>query len=280
MINNVYDENKKFGYSYTINNCDMRLNISVQKGCPMDCSFCKMSNNYEGSIDSADLYFQIKSAIRDSGLKEIRHLYIGYDKSGEATFNPSVLTSIMSLHYNGINGIDVDKIYITVSTMMPKGNPILKKMLLAFANIKEDSYKGDLTLKLNIDSTDENQRDTLFGGKSLSIEEISELTKDLFYESGSKHILSFLLYNDSMVDPKIIDKYFNKDIFRIVLSPMQENSKTIKNELEPFTEDNKFEDSELTKSIINEFISLGWDVSIVNEYPVDFGKDYKNEINY
>ena len=90
-------------------------------------------------------------------------------------------------------------VHPVISTMLPKANKNLIKFLMIWCNdIKNKLYQGDAGLQFSINSTDNEQREYMFSGNSLSLEEISEIGKMLPEPIGRKYALNFALADEFM----------------------------------------------------------------------------------
>ena len=79
---------------------------------------------------------------------------------------------------------------------------------------------------------DENDRDEMFHGKSLSLKDISELIKLLPDPVGRKYTLNFAVTSKSNLDVKLMNKYFDKEKCIVKITPIHETRAAVDNKYE------------------------------------------------
>lgn len=212
----------------------MVATISTQYGCSMDCKFCDVPRVGKGiNASYEDLKNQIIRAINlypDIGATKRFNLH--YARMGEPTFNFNVLEVTFDL-------LKIIRPYIgrsfthpVVSTMMPKNN----KKLMEFLNIwtidlKNEIFRGSAGLQLSINSTDDKQREWLFSGNSLSLEEVAEIGRHLIDPVGRKYTLNFALSDTSIIDASKLKKMFNPNKFIVKITPLHNTTACNENDL-------------------------------------------------
>jgi len=199
------------------------ITISSQYGCSMGCKFCdvpKVGPGINASLD--DIYRQIKKGLECfPDVAATKRLNIHYARMGEPTFNVNVLNSAYHLHDIAHQYIGNSMIHPVVSTMMPKSNKMLMEFLSEWcSDIKNMKYRGDAGLQLSINSTDNNQREEMFNGNCLSIEEIGDIAGCLEYPRGRKYALNFALADGYKVDADKLIKLFNPLKFMCKITPI------------------------------------------------------------
>jgi len=105
----------------------------------------------------------------------------------------------------------------------------LKEIIKEFCDIKNNDYDGEAGLQLSINSTDEEQRSKLFRGCSLSLEEISEIARELPMPKGRKYTLNFPVTDTTILDPKELSRLFDKDKFIVKITPIHETNEANEN---------------------------------------------------
>lgn len=205
------------------------LTISTQYGCSMNCKFCDVPK--VGSGKNATL-FDMQSQILE-GLfthKEImwsNRLNVHYARMGEPTWNPNVLDHAKWLK----DHIDPEyKVHPVVSTMMPRKNIWLKTFIHNWMRIKNRVYHGNAGLQLSINSTNEQERETMFSGNALSIHEIADIMYGIV-PTGRKITLNFAVA-DYEINPDILLRYFNPALYLIKLTPMHKTKTALDNKIE------------------------------------------------
>ena len=207
----------------------MVVTISTQKGCPMDCMFCDCPKvKFGGNISREELAEEVINAINLSKCKYTKRFNLHLARMGEPALNPSnVLTFIRCDLRNIVNAMmKADCIHPVFTTMCPKGigKERLQGILTAFCSIKNRDYDGEAGLQLSINSTDEAQRNELFRGKSLSLEEISQICRELPMPKGRKYTLNFPVTDKTILDPKELSRLFDKNKFIVKITPIHETN--------------------------------------------------------
>lgn len=191
--------------------------ISSQYGCSMNCKFCDVPKVGSGrNATEKDLISQVDTIIGlHPEVKACKRLNIHYARMGEPTWNENVLTAT-----NKIVEKYQDRFHVhpVISTMMPSRNKELNNFIKQWIEIKNNYLNGEAGLQLSINSTDENERNDIFGGNALSIAAIGEMMRS-YNNKGRKFTLNFAVAEFN-VDASIIAKYFNPNHFMIKLTPM------------------------------------------------------------
>lgn len=198
------------------------ITISTQYGCSMGCKFCDVPKVGAGrNATYNDLKEQVLTAIRQHPeVTRTKRLNIHFARMGEPTWNPSVLDFGLHLHSEIRPFLGDSLIHPVISTMLPKNNKNLYQFLSDWVYIKNNIFKGDAGLQFSINSTDDEQRDYLFSGNSLSLVEISEIGKDLPMPIGRKYALNFALADNSIIDGKRLRELFDPEKFMCKITPL------------------------------------------------------------
>ncbi|MDE6346436.1 MAG: Fe-S-oxidoreductase [Muribaculaceae bacterium] len=203
------------------------ITISTQYGCSMGCKFCDVPKVGKGrNATLADLRDQILTAIRHHPeVKHTKRLNIHYARMGEPTWNYNVVINALLLHDIVKPYIGDSLIHPVVSTMLPKNNRQLREFLHQWtAEVKNNVFKGDAGLQFSINSTDDKQREYLFSGNSLSLDEIAEIGRELPMPIGRKYALNFALADDSIIDGKRLRELFDPEKFMCKITPLHRTS--------------------------------------------------------
>lgn len=202
------------------------ITISTQYGCSMNCIFCdvpKVGPGINATYD--DLNNQILTAIRQNPeIKHTKRLNIHYARMGEPTWNRKVLLNAMELPELIKPYLGDSLIHPVVSTMLPKHNKDLVHFLCDWVRIKNDTYNGNAGLQFSINSTDDNQRSYLFAGNSLSLDEISEIGKQLPMPIGRKYALNFALADNTIIEGSRLKELFEPAKFMCKITPLHRTS--------------------------------------------------------
>ena len=143
--------------------------------------------------------------------------------------------------------------------MLPKSNKKLKENILDFCRIKNEVYNGEAGLQFSINSTDEKQRDNLFRGKSLSLTEISNLSKELPMPKGRKYTLNFPVTKETILDPVKLSELFDKNKFIVKITPIHETNEARENGLET---EMGYYSYDVYEQFEKPLIAEGWDVIV------------------
>lgn len=240
------------------------ITLSTQKGCPMSCTFCDVPKlKFLGNLsyDMLVKQFQVAlfDAIKSHGLSYTNRLIVHYARMGEPTYNMDVLKHANLLHkYTSGLLMTARVIHPVVSTMLPKDNKNLVKFLTEWCEIKKFTYNGEAGLQFSINSTDDEQRDKMFNGKSLNLQEISDIAKDLPEPRGRKYILNFAVTKDTILDAEVLSRLFSKDKFIVKLTPIHETNSAVEHDFDI----SGYEDYDVYRKFEQPLVKAGWDVIV------------------
>lgn len=237
------------------------VTVSSQKGCPMKCNFCDCPKfGYHGNASLFELMSEITTAISLSGVTHGKRLNVHYARMGEPTFNWDVIQS--AIHMADVIGnplapIVFDEFHPVVSTMMPKGNKDLKEFLKAWvtAGYRHGGTDG-FGLQFSINTLDEDDRNVMFRGMSLSLAEISEIIRELPAPRKRKFTLNFAVTSKSNLDVALMEKYFDKKRCIVKITPIHETVEATDNNYEIVTDFDVYEKFE------QPLVAAGWDVIV------------------
>ena len=235
--------------------------ISTQKGCPMKCQFCDCPKyGFHGNASIEDLCYEIETILEHETTKNTDRFNVHFARMGEPTFNQNVLTFAKE-HLRELTKkyIDAKTIHPVVSTMLPKGNKNLKQFILDWCEIKNKDYNGEAGLQFSINSTDNNQRDAQFNSKSLSLEEISQLAKELPQPVGRKYTLNFAVTKDTILDAERLTKLFDPKMFIVKITPIHETNSAVQNGFDVTT---SYDDYDVYREFEQPLVKAGWDVIV------------------
>jgi 23S rRNA (adenine2503-C2)-methyltransferase len=248
------------------------ITVSTQYGCSMGCKFCDVPLVGKGlNASYADITHQVLEAIKlHPEIKYTKRLNVHFARMGEPTFNEDVLWAAHLLRANiGFEGLGCDTIHPVVSTMMPKHNKYLREFLSKWIIVKNEEYKGEAGLQLSINSTSNSQREEMFSGSSLSLEEISEIGKTFPLPMGRKYALNFALADDYEVDPRILSRLFDVNKFMVKITPLHVTKSSVDNDIKTTGGYDSFVPYKETESQLKD---VGFDVIVfVPSYDEDLG---------
>lgn len=207
----------------------MVVTISTQKGCPMNCMFCDCPKvKFGGNVSRDELAEEVVNAIKFSGCKYTERFNLHLARMGEPSLNASNVLNFLKYDLRDIVNANMkaDVIHPVFTTMMPKSLGIegMGQILQTFCQIKNKDYDGEAGLQLSINSTDENQRNELFRGRSMSLEGIAYVARSLPMPKGRKYTLNFPVTNKTILDPKELSRLFDKDKFIVKITPIHETN--------------------------------------------------------
>ncbi len=235
------------------------VNIAAQKGCQMKCQNCECNKiKFGGNVSIQEIDNGFRNALSNipSDLKYINRVDVHFSRIGEPTWNPDVLAFIKRgmmaaiSEFTKNSGIEIGKIYPTISTMMPKENEKLVPFLRQWCFIKNELFGGDAGLTISMNSTFDEQRNSLFGNKSLTILQISKIMENLPMPLGGKYILDFNVNAKTILDAEVLGCLFDKD--KIVVRI-----------------DSKHEKVNVVNRFVEPIINSGWDVIIEDSSEVN-----------
>ena len=238
------------------------VTVSSQKGCPMHCNFCDCPKlRFHGNVSHMELISEISTGIALSGLKRGKRLNVHFARMGEPTFNPQVIIAARDIA-TMISNKETSDVYFeeyhpVVSTMMPKANKNLKQFLQDWISTGhvfggEDGFG----LQFSINTLDEEQRNKMFSGMSLSLEEIGNIIKELPAPLKRKYTLNFAVTSECNLDPELMNKYFDKDKCIVKITPIHETVEAVDSGYEIVTDFDVYEKFE------KPLVDAGWDVIV------------------
>ena len=235
--------------------------ISTQKGCLMKCKFCDCPKfGFLGNVSLEELYYEIETILKNEEVDHTDRFNVHFARMGEPTFNQNVLRFAKDELRDLVNKyIRAKTIHPVVSTMLPKNNPKLEEFILQWCDIKNIDYKGEAGLQFSINSTDNEQRNSQFNNLSLSLEEISKLSKKLPKPVGRKYTLNFAVTKDTILDADRLSSLFDKDDFIVKITPIHETHSAIENGYDVTT---SYDDYDVYRKFEQPLVKAGWDVIV------------------
>jgi 23S rRNA (adenine2503-C2)-methyltransferase len=216
------------------------ITLSTQYGCPMRCNFCDVPNiKFGGNATFADLKRQLYTAIgMFPDVRYAERLNIHFARMGEPTFNERVFKFSEWLAFDGKLEIQrdlnlrIEVIHPVLTTSLPKSLKLLKPRILAWCDIKNNYFRGQAGLQFSINSTDEDQRNEMFNGMQMQLEEFSKFAAELPEPIGRKYCLNFAYATGSIIDAKKLVSLFDPNKFMVKITPIHNNEACKKNGIE------------------------------------------------
>ena len=242
----------------------MVVTISTQKGCPMRCMFCDCPKvKFGGNISRGELYLEVGNAIVFSGCKHTERFNLHLARMGEPSFNADNVFAFLKEDLRELvnSHMKADVIHPVFTTMCPKGlgKEKMLDILQRFCAIKNEDYDGEAGLQLSINSTDEEQRDMLFRGCSLTLKEISEIARELPMPKGRKYTLNFPVTDKTILEPSKLSELFDKDKFIVKITPIHETNEANANNINT---PNGYYTYDVYRQFEQPLIDEGWDVIV------------------
>jgi 23S rRNA (adenine2503-C2)-methyltransferase len=204
------------------------LVVSTLFGCPVDCTFCDAGGNYRGRLSAEEILFQIDYPVRlrfPDGIIGTKKFKVQFSRMGEPSFNPAVLDVLEKLpaFYTWQEFIP------SLSTIAPQGTDKFFERLL---EIKKDLYPGSFQLQFSLHSTSAAQRDRMIPVRKWDFRHMARYGEKFYSAGGKKITLNFAVSKDSIIDEKVLLKYFSPDKFLVKLTPVNPTLKARKNKIE------------------------------------------------
>jgi 23S rRNA (adenine2503-C2)-methyltransferase len=199
------------------------ITVSTQYGCSMGCKFCDVPLVGRGvNATTNDLIDQVKAGMSlHPEVDWSDRLNIHFARMGEPTFNRAVIECCIWAH-DWL--CPTYMVHPVVSTMMPKRNDDLLSYLIDWCDIKNDLYDGNAGLQLSINSTNDIERDKMFSGSSMSLDEVSSYCDCLPMPVGRKYTLNFAVAGYEIDAGRLLDR-FDPDMFIVKLTPMHKTKR-------------------------------------------------------
>jgi 23S rRNA (adenine2503-C2)-methyltransferase len=232
------------------------VTVSSQKGCPMDCNFCDCPKfGFHGNASLAELVSEITTGIALSGIDHGKRLNVHFARMGEPTFNRNVIAAADAISI--VAKDHFEEYHPVVSTMMPRANKNLESFLRDWV-LHGYSFGGEdgYGLQFSINTLDEEKRNEMFRGKSLSLEEIGQIIQRLPEPMRRKFTLNFAVTPESNLDVELMNKYFDKERCIVKITPIHETHEAVQEGYKIVKDYDVYEKFE--KPLVED----GWDVIV------------------
>lgn len=232
------------------------VTVSTQKGCMEKCKFCDCPKfGFKGNVSYFELVSEIMTGVALSKIKTGKRLNVHFARMGEPTWNNDVVEAARAVG-ELVKG-KFDEYHPVVSTMLPKNNRHLRDFLHAWTALgKTSTWNGGIGLQFSINTLDENDRNDMFDNCSMSLQEISDLARELPDPVGRKYTLNFAVTEKCNLDPALMDKYFDKDRFIVKITPIHATKEAIKNDFSTSFDFDVYEKFE------KPLVDAGWQVIV------------------
>lgn len=242
----------------------MVVTISTQKGCPMSCRFCDCPKvGFHGNVSRAELAIEVLNAIESSRCKYTKRFNLHLARMGEPALNAQSVLEFLKYDLRQLVNMKMkaDVIHPVFTTMMPRvmGIEGMGRILTEFCQLKNEDYQGEAGLQISINSTDESQRDYLFRGRSMRLEDIAVVCRELPMPKGRKYTLNFPVTDKTILDPKRLSQLFDKDKFIVKITPIHETKEANENGINT---PGGYYNYDVYRQFEQPLLAEGWDVIV------------------
>lgn len=206
------------------------LIVSTLYGCPIKCPICDASGFYKGKLTADDILAQIDYLVTKRYPGRIipaEKFKIQFARMGEPSYNPAVLDVLEELP----NCYHAPGLMPCISSIAPVGTEGFFERLF---EIKNRLYGPRFQLQFSIHSTDRETRDWMIPAKKWDFEKIAEYGKRFFKKGDRKITLNFALARNIPVEPDILRRFFDPDLFLIKITPLNPTYKATEHKLESY----------------------------------------------
>jgi 23S rRNA (adenine2503-C2)-methyltransferase len=154
----------------------------------------------------------VKNRFPDS-IVPVEKFKIQFARMGDPAFNPNVIEVLKKLP----DRYRAPGLMPCISTVAPRGTDVFFKQLL---EIKQNLYRGNFQMQFSIHSTNLKQRNRLIPIKKWQFDDIARYGERFHLEGERKIALNFALAQGSEIEPDILLKYFNPEVFIIKITPV------------------------------------------------------------
>lgn len=242
------------------------VTLSTQFGCPQKCTFCDVPKiSFRGNASFDDLKLQLYTALElFPDVKYTDRLNIHYARMGEPIYNPAVFEFSRWLQtfkrdFQRETGKRVETIHPVLTTSLPNRYARLEEKLHDWLQIKNDLYHGQAGLQISVNSTNEDQRQKMFAGMSLSLEEFANMAARFPSPLGRKYCLNFAYSTDFEVDAIKLVNLFDPNDWMCKITPIHNNTACRKNKIETV---NGYESYAPYKQVETDLKRAGFDVLV------------------
>lgn len=238
--------------------------LCSQKGCIMNCAFCDCPGcGFHGNVSREEFIYQVNTIIDTHYVSHSDFIELDFTRMGEPTLNSEILEFVeFDLIKTIKSKIDVNHIIPCISTMLPRNKMAVENFILNYCRIKNETYNGKALLQFSIHSSDDKIRSLLMRGKTLPLDDISDIAKKMPTPKGYKYTLSFAVGSNLLVNPNKISELFDKEKFLIKLTPIHSTYSAIDHGFDTM---NKLTNGEVLEKLKKDFVELGFDVVVCDD---------------
>jgi 23S rRNA (adenine2503-C2)-methyltransferase len=214
------------------------VTLSTQYGCPMKCTFCDVPKvEWRGNATVEDLKQQLYTAIAlFPGAAYTERLNIHFARMGDPIFNSNVFAFARWCYANkkaiyADTGLRIETIHPVLTTSLPRKFKQLEARIMEWCEIKNEVYNGQAGLQFSINSTCEDQRNDMFAGLSLTLQEFSQIAARMPEPVSRKYCLNFAYSTDYEIDAQRVRALFDPNKFMCKITPIHNNNACIENDI-------------------------------------------------
>ena len=124
-------------------------------------------------------------------------------------------------------GVRIEVLHPVLTTSLPRRFKGLGDRILEWCDIKNEVYRGQAGFQFSLNSTDEGQRRAMFQNESISLDEFSEIAKDMPAPISRKYCLNFAYSTDFVIDADYLLRLFDPDKFMCKITPIHNNASSM-----------------------------------------------------
>lgn len=211
------------------------ITLSTQYGCVQKCNFCDVPNvKFAGNASFDDLASQLSNALAMfPSVSYVERLNVHFARMGEPIFNSNVFAFTEYMYKNKRNFRQrIETLHPVLTTSLPVGFKSLEERLQLWCSIKNEMYNGQAGLQFSINSTDDDQRNHMFGGSSISLTEFAKIAERLPDPVGRKYCLNFAYASGFEVNGNKLRTLFDPEKFMCKITPIHMNNSCRENNIE------------------------------------------------
>jgi len=206
------------------------ITLSTQYGCPQKCTFCDVPNiPFKGNASFDDLkkqLYEARALFPEVGYTDRLNLH--FARMGEPILNPAVFEFSRWLvnekaTFQRETGLRVEVLHPVLTTSLPRRFKQLGARIMEWCDIKNEMMRGQAGLQFSINSTDESQRETMFAGESIALEELADIGADMPEPLSRKYCLNFAYSTDFEIDADKLRRLFDPQKFMVKITPIHNN---------------------------------------------------------
>jgi len=228
------------------------LIVSTLFGCPVACRFCDAGSYYQGKLSKSEIISQIDFLVKKRYQERkipVEKFKIQFARLGEPSLNQNVLRVLECLP----ELYEAPGLLPSLSTVAPHGTDKFFRNLL---EIKKKYFKHRFQFQFSIHTTDESRWDWLVPIRKWNFQKMADYGIEFYNDGCSKICLNFALSNDGSIDPSILLKFFDPNIFIIKVTPVNPTYQATRNNITsaiPHKEGN---------DVVKELRDAGYDVIV------------------